>query len=249
MSLWPLFIPSKGRPSCPTLKTLEHLKATIIVEPQDEAAYRKEWPNSRIVVLPANNQGIVFVRNFILNSTRKAKLGWFWMLDDDITGFFVSENGKNIKSSASEVLKKAQQIIINDENIAQASLEYQQYSWSAKKDFAENSYADVCVAIHSERSSPIKYRQECVMKEDRDFTMQLIFEGKKTRRCSKLSFACPKNGSNAGGLADEYATAGREASSARRLAEIWPKFVSVQVKPDGRVDAKIDWKLLASAKA
>jgi hypothetical protein len=39
----------------------------IVVEPQDFAAYKNEFTNLEHIVLPANNMGITYARNFITN--------------------------------------------------------------------------------------------------------------------------------------------------------------------------------------
>lgn len=244
MKLWPVFVPSKGRHFNANLRSVYGaLLPTIVVEPQDERSYRVAFPSFQLLVLPVNNGGIAFVRNFILERARILGFEWFWMIDDDITSFSTQVEGKNVKQPAEVVLLAAQKIIDRPE-VAQGALEYQQFSWAAKKECVESGYCDVCVAIHAKRSAPIRYRPEVALKEDRDFTIQLMARGSKVIRCSRLGFAAPKNGSNKGGLSEIYAKQGREAQASAALAAKWPDFVKVNTKSDGRVDAKIDWQAL-----
>ena len=71
-----------------------------------------------------------------------------------------------------------------------------------------NGYCDVCVAIHAARAKRCTFRDACDLKLDRDFTLQVLAAGYETLRITQYSFACPKNGSNAGGLAPVYAIPG-----------------------------------------
>ena len=55
-------------------------KLFIVVEPQDFEKYKKYMQKERLIILPINNGGLSYVRNFILDNT----IGKFIMLDDDI---------------------------------------------------------------------------------------------------------------------------------------------------------------------
>jgi hypothetical protein len=237
-----IFIPSKGRAK-QTILTDNPL-TTYIVEPQDYQDYLAVLPESRLIKLAANDRGIAFARNFILEYCKENDITWYWMLDDDVTGFFESKDGKNYKISMDEALFSAEREIktLNSKySIGQAGLEYQQYSWSAKKKHAMNSYCDVCVAINSK--VPVRYRKELALKEDRDFTLQVISNGYTTVRCSKIAFACPSNGSNDGGLEPLYKDKTTESQSNRAMVRLWgDNICRVVVKPSGREDVKINWR-------
>ena len=59
-------IPSKGR-----AKKVETLtifpEAILFVEPQDYNLYKESYPKNKIININKNDQGISYVRNFILN--------------------------------------------------------------------------------------------------------------------------------------------------------------------------------------
>jgi hypothetical protein len=58
----------------------------------------------------------------------------------------------------------------------------------------------------------------------------------------KYSFSAPKNGSNAGGLKEQYAQEGRELEAVRRMATAWGSDICEPiVKADGRHDLRIHW--------
>ena len=158
------------------------------------------------------------------------------MIDDDISAFFEFEGTKGSKVGARQALEVAQEAA--QPGVGQIALEYQQFAWSAGGKVKTNSYCDVCVGIKSKVTA--NYRK-VELKEDRDFTLQVIAGGFDTRRVSKYAFAAPSVGSNKGGLHEGYAE-GRDAKGAAQLAAMWPWCCEVQTKRNGRIDAKIHWK-------
>lgn len=237
----PIFVLSKGRAQTATSQRLLEqagLPYFLIVEPHESPDYAKQFPLAKLLTLPQSNKGIAYVRNHI----KALNESWFWMMDDDIKGFYRRENGRMVRIGADMALREAERLICAVEGAAQGALEYQQVAWSTKKDYALNSYCDVCVLIHAERVKGLTYRAELVLKEDRDFTLQVLASNLKTVRVQAYGFAAPKNGSNAGGLKELYQEAERERLAVDRLCAAWPEIVSAQVKNDGRYDAKINWR-------
>jgi len=242
--VFPVYVPTRGRSSLArgtlTLLVEAGIVATMVVEPREVDDYTRAFPAHQALVLPANDKGLVFSRNFIMQHAR-INGGWFWMIDDDVTGFFKTVDRRNIKVGALEALIEAQRFFAGSKNAGQASLEYAQIAWSAKKTFSLNSYCDVVVCINADATKSLNYR-EAGLKVDRDFTLQVLASGRNSCRVISYSFAAPKNGSNKGGLHDEYA-AGKEAASSRWMCETWgPAICTPHVKKDGRPDVKINWK-------
>lgn len=239
----PIFIPTKSRfVNCKTAELLGNLtNLYLVIEPQEEKKYRKNYYHYNFIVLPENNKGISYVRNYCLNYAYKMGWEWFWMLDDDISGIFRREGTKLIRDN--NALYNAEDLI--DNNTAQISLEYRQFAWCAVKDYILNSYNDVCVCINSKISieNNIKYREEVNLKEDRDFTMQIIKKGYNVKRTTLSAFSAPKNGSNIGGLKNIYDTNGIELNSSKKMVELWGDDICrLHIKNDGRPDVKILWK-------
>jgi hypothetical protein len=240
-----IVIPSKGRAGSAKTITLlieAGLTPTVFVEPQELEAYSREYGGKiHIHELAASDQGIGYVRQFILDHARKEKWPAYWMLDDDITGFFTVENGKTVRTPAPRVLDAAEKIFLGHFAVAQGALEYQQFAWAAKSPRKFNGYCDVAVWINVEKTRHVNYRRQMDLKEDRDFTLQILASGYNTMRASWCAFSAPKNGSNAGGLQETYQQNGREAEASRRMIAAWPGVCSSHVKPDGRPDVKINW--------
>lgn len=242
MNQYVVCIATKGRAgSSKTIAALRECGSNfeLFVEPQDAVAYRQSYPGAIIVVLPENNKGISFVRQFILQHNRALSRSWFWMLDDDINQTYEVVNKKCVKLPITETLRRAENII-TQQNVALGSLEYQQYAWSSAKPLRFNSYCEVAVLISVERTKFINYREGC--KEDRDFVLQNLSAGNNCVRTAWLAFSAPKNGSVKGGLYDAY-KGGLESHWSTKMIKLWPGVCSSHIKPDGRPDVKINWKL------
>lgn len=258
--LFPIYIASKNRRQGKTMQILreEGIPFTLFVEPQDFESYREffsRYKEPTVNVIPGNDRGLPFVRQIILSEARAwHKEGiqpsqWFWLLDDDIDGFFISENRKTGRTSARAALAGAQRLFADIPDVAQAGLEYQQFAWSATKGLVFNSYCDVAVCINVERTRLVSFRPETDLKCDRDFTLQVIAQGYRVAKVQRYSFSAPKNGSNAGGLKEAYEAFGREEASSRVMCDLWPGVCAFKPKPDGRPDVKIKWRALRAGVA
>lgn len=242
----PIYIASRGRAATaktPRLLAEDGLRFLVFVEPHESAAYREQF-GDRVHELPESNQGLCYVRNAILDHARARGVDWFWMLDDDIDGFWRQFGRRSVRSSAGEALAEAEILLCRDD-VATGALEYQQYVWSASRDVAFNGYCDVAVLIHAQRTRPVRFRPDADLKLDRDFTLLVVANGfGLAARSCRIGFSCPKNGTNQGGLAEAYASDGREARSSAAMARLWPGLCEPKTKPDGRPDVKIHWSKL-----
>lgn len=245
MKQWPIVICTKGRPQGKTFKLLEDagLKYKALIEPQEWRLY-KDHGHSAERPLNADNQGIAYTRNAALAMARDNGWDHFWLIDDDVDGFYIASGGK-CKRVQADILLQAQEQFL-EHHFDQAALEYQQFAWSQNGTPKLNSYCDVVVALSRRAAALHRYDASVAMKEDRDFTLQILANGGLTVRSTMFAFSCPSLGKNEGGLHDDYA-ARKDEDAARRLAAKWPGIVTVQEKKSGRVDAKINWRAFRSA--
>lgn len=242
-----MFVPSKGRAGNSATLSRHALPSDtlwIVVEPQEFEAYRAAYPKHQILVLPENDKGIAYVRNWILDYATD-RFPWYWMLDDDISFFFRAPFETEDKTDMTTALLHAQALPAQGIGVGQVSIDYKQFAYRTflRRQIMWNSYCDVCVGINTEavKKSSIRYRN-IGLKEDRDFTLQILASGFNTLRDELFGFDCPMNGSNAGGLKELYDQEGREEREVRRMQEFWPGVVQVQKKPNGRIDCHIAWK-------
>jgi len=83
-----IFVPSKNRVANARLlhtANEQNFKLTVVIEPQDEVKYKEVFINLNFLILPINNGGITYVRNFIKEYTENNSILQYWQLDDDVT--------------------------------------------------------------------------------------------------------------------------------------------------------------------
>lgn len=226
---------------------------TLFVEPAELDSYKFAFPNTKIENIFWNDRGLTYVRNIIYKYTIEHNIDYFWMPDDDITGFF--------KKVGNRVEKIEWELVINrlmdmekefiKEGFAHAGLEYQQFAWSATKPYVLNSFVDAVVWFNMPILKQIirttqPYKYELKLKVDRDFCMQVLAAGGTTARSTELSLSMPKEGSNTGGLKEiAYDIDHLEESMVDKLIELWgTDKVTKITKDNGRIDAKIHWDRL-----
>ena len=191
------FIPTKNRFKTKTYKLFEEagIEFKHFIEPQEFDLY--DLPNK--VNINKNDQGISYVRNFMLNYARENKHDWVMFCDDDVNSFGIY-NGKTVKKDASiwlEVLEKAKKLPFE-----LIGINYTQHAWHEKTSYSINKkFAEVCVLMNIKN---IHWNYNENTKEDRDFQMQTIQNGYGVLRFNHYWFSCPDVGSNKGGLFDLY---------------------------------------------
>jgi hypothetical protein len=243
-----IFVPSKNRiGNSAFLKYAKEnsLLINVVVEPNEHEKYKEAFPSFNYIVLPKNDMGITYVRNFIKSYTEQIGLADFWQLDDDLTGLFYREGTKLVRAGI-EVLELAKKQF-TENGVALGALEYRQFAWSASKDMVENSFCDSCVYFNNNMTNELRYREYLEGKEDRDFAMQVIKSGNKTGRTTLYAFSSPPNGSNAGGLKEIFYDLGKEEVCSERMIETWGRDICVPItKDNGRKDVKIRWDKINS---
>lgn len=243
-----IFVPTKNRvDNSPLLKYAHDNQdeINVVVEPQDLLIYKNKYPNFNYIVLPINDGGITFVRNFIKQYTEDNNIHNYWQLDDDISGLFYRDGTRLIRSNL-DCLKQAQSQF-EQNKISLGALEYRQFAWSATKEIIINSFCDSCVYVNNLLLNGLRYRQYVEGKEDRDFAMQVIKLGNKTARTTLFAFSAPANGSNSGGLKEIFYDLGKEKICVDRMVELWGGNICLPIiKENGRQDVKIFWDKINS---
>jgi hypothetical protein len=248
MSQLNIFVPSKNRIDNATLLKFaeeQNESITVVVEPQDYEKYKNKYKSFNYLVLPINNGGITYVRNFIKQYTEENSIATYWQLDDDLTGFFNREGTKLIRTGFDSL--HSAQLQFKTNKIALGSLEYRQFAWSASKEMILNSFCDSCVYVDNSKITGLRYRDYVSGKEDRDFAMQVIKFGQNTGRTTLYAFSAPANGSNAGGLKEIFYDLDKEKIAVERMVELWGNQICVPIiKESGRNDIKIMWNKINS---
>jgi glycosyltransferase involved in cell wall biosynthesis len=244
----PIYIPSKGRPNCLSSKklSLEGVPHTVVCEPQEEAQYREH--NKDVLVLPDNNRGVAFARNFIKDYANGLSQEWIWIIDDDVRDVRVHVSGRNKVVGFTLPMVEADGMLALEPSVALFSFDYNQYYWNSRPPyFKRNSYCEVFVCLNTKRSLGVRYDQSLILKSDRDFCLQLLSKGWETLRYQRFGFSTPTMGSNVGGLKREYAER-KDLISIDAMVKKWPGLCRKVVKQTGVVDLKIDWNFFSPKK-
>jgi hypothetical protein len=235
-----IYIPTKGRAdSQSTAKLLNEagLSYVFVIEPQE--AYLFE--NKNTLVLPDNDKGIQYVRNYILNHARQTGIEWLIMIDDDIRGFGVVKNHRCINKGATVINEFISMIKELPANIVLATINYRQFAWRSNKAYTIDSLVEVFTAINVKRlPNNISYNSN-VLPEDRDFLLQVLISGNHSVCFNDYWFSCPKTGSNKGGLYDTYKN-GTMIKGIENLKTKWEDMINLQLRKDNTVNVKINRK-------
>lgn len=232
------FIPTKGRPNTKTYLLFESvgIKTYHFIEPQDFNKY--DVPN-KINILK-DNQGVTYVRNFMLKLAKEKGYEWVIFSDDDVDSFGIY-NGKTVKKDASiwfDVLKYAEKLPFE-----LIGINYTQHAWHEKKTYSVNSkFAEVCVLMNVKK---IDWEYNDNTKEDRDFQLQTIQKGNGVLRFNHFWFSCPNVGSNKGGLQEQYQNK-KDIEWAKNIVKAWHPYAKL-VRKKERIDAKVDIKGFAQS--
>jgi glycosyltransferase involved in cell wall biosynthesis len=211
----------------------------LFVEPQDEHAYRGKF---NIEVLPENDRGLAYVRNYILQYARDNGVDWFVMSDDDIDAFGRIIN-KKTKRSDSSVLLEAYEIAKRCD-FALTGFAYQQFAWDISKPMSLNTTFPDCCVIMQTRKCTFDFRTDLQLKVDRDYAMQAIRARAGVAVINRLCVSVPELGTNKGGLNEAYQQTQEIKAELQRFVELWPKYTRI-VRRKGRFDLKLDLAQLA----
>lgn len=233
------FIPTKGRPETKTYKLFQKAEIEFrhFIEPQEINNYNV--PN-KISILE-NNQGIAYVRNFMLKYAKENGHDWVIMCDDDVNDFGEVIKNKCATTSAKiwwTIFEKAKKIPFEIFGI-----NYRQHAWHETKTYTINkSFVEVCILVNIKKIN-WQYRSDFNLKEDRDFVLQTIKNGNGVIKFHKLFYNTPALGKQ-GGLFNEYKSK-KDEESAKKMCYEWHPFVKI-CKKSKRIDLKADIKGLAT---
>lgn len=200
--MFPIYIPSYRRPRQKLFQLLP--QALIVVEPQDLPAYEAAGLDPRrLLSRGRDGTSLAFARRFIFEHARR-RSPWFWMIDDDVTGFTLGGCGTPcVKVAAVTALEKAERFLHRLDQrqvpLAKVGLEYAQWSFFQKKRFIFNASCDVCVCVRSKATQDFMPDERVRFNEDREMTLRALQAGHQTLRLTQLAFSCPSPGFYYGG--------------------------------------------------
>ena len=228
---YPVYVPSKGRyHKHLTVDFLQkdNVPFYLVVEPQEEEAYREATGHDNILVLPWSDLGkggLIAVRNWIRDHSQKAGHERHWQLDDNIKTLMRLWGNKRVHAPAGAVLSATEDFVDRYENVAVAGLNYDFLAMRIrnKKPFTLNAHVYSCTLFLNR----IPYRWRLEYNDDTDMCLQALAGG----WCTMLmnAFMCYKQETMTikGGNTPIYEGDGR-VKMARSLERIWPRVVETK---------------------
>lgn len=233
-----IFIPTKGRlnnqKTYNLLREL-NLNPTLVIEPQEEnEAFEKGY---NFIILPDNNKGISYSRNYILNYARINQFKYICMLDDDISQFGFIENKKRVPDN--KAFLKALEYF--KESKTCGTIQYNQFAWCQPKPIVYNRGLEVVFFLYMPLLNNVMFEEDTI--EDRDFSLDIILNHKvKTFRLNHLYFNVPSIGTNKGGIesSNRYQ---KQIEWSQKMEKKWtPEICKYIIKKNGMPDIKINWR-------
>jgi hypothetical protein len=228
-----IYIPSRGRyDTCYTADCLREydIRFFLVVEPQEAEKYIEKYGTDSVLILPENDQGIAYVRNWMKNHSEAEGQQYHWQIDDNVRAFKLREDNKNKKADPYNLLTYVEDYVDKFENIALASLTHVAYAFAQKTDIKFNRQAYMCFLCNN--SVDAEFRKG--VQVDTDYSMQVLTKNWCTVIFTRLLIDKVGTGKMKGGLAEiEYANGGRRARNLK-LVELWHHAFKEEVMSNGK---------------
>lgn len=249
---YPIYIPTKGRSGDPCTARMFSkygVPFRLVVEPQEVEAY-KEF-KEHLCVLPDNDKGLIFARNFIKQHSIDEGHARHWQFDDDIMWMSRLHRGYRLQCPPNVAIVLAEDFVERYENVALCSFNSIHFVPSSKGSgpkippFYLNQRCYTVFLMLNSLPNKWRYRYN----EDTDMTLQVLADGWCTilfnafMIYTKSTTANSTGVSGGGGQAGVYAGDGR-LKMARDLERVWPGVVETKRRfnrPQHHV--KGDWKM------
>jgi hypothetical protein len=230
--VYPIYVPSRGRSTTIlTTKALDQagLKYQVVVEPQDKDAYLKCFNEINILVMPENNKGIAYVRNFCKDHAKANGYEYHWQMDDNIQSFAIRQGGSNNKCEASDAIKLIESTVNQFVGIGAAGMKHQVFAWSEKNDIGYNRQVYTSMLLSTKPDS--SFRDGLI--EDADYNLQILFDGYSVVLFNRVVMNKITSMKMQGGNTEiSHANGGREKRAIATQAQ-WPDVFKLKESKDG----------------
>jgi len=226
---YPVYILSKGRAdNCLTAKFMVEDKCDfyLVVEVQEYEDYKRNFPDSNILVLPPESTGggAIPVRNWIWKHSESLGFKKHWEFDDNIRNIGRLHRGKRIRCNANIGIKVVEDFTDRYTNIAISGFNYQMFVMNdTQKPFVKNCHVYSGMLI--DNSIPYKWRLK--YNADTDLCLQVLTNNLCTVQFNAFYIDKQATMTMKGGNTDRYKENGRY-QMARTLEEIWPDHVETK---------------------
>jgi hypothetical protein len=237
-----------------TVKTWRHFPkgfAKACVEPNEINTYLQLNEGQYIFALPENSMSISAKRKWLIDNSLPTSARWLFMLEDDLTGFFVRDG---LTAGGSHKLVKSDYKKVMDDmlnfaqanKIAELALSQQQSNHFYEEPFVKYSCkaTEFCLFdLEILRSTNVNYDPEITQFEDFDISIQLLQKGEKVGLYTPAAFGHVTMGTNTGGHQVDGSRKERTVASIEKMITKYPGIIQIK---EGRLfpEPKIDWTSL-----
>jgi len=243
---YPIYIPSKGRhDSRLTVKALERMGVAyhIVVEPQEFDAYAKVIDESKILVLPFSNRGLIPSLNWIWEHSIERGFARHWALDDNIRVFKRTANGYRVPVYDGSPFCAIEDYVDRFSNVRLAGMQYSMFCTNKvvrAKPYLLNGRVYSCLLV----DNSMRFRWRRFYNADTDMNLRILKSGDCTMVFYALSADKMRTMTVKGGLTDHYQKKGEvdgRLEMAKSLVQQHPDCVKIVWKW-GRWQHKVDYR-------
>lgn len=229
---YPIYIPSKGRAKKPlTIRMLDEdgVDFRIVVQPDQVEAYAK-FGRDRLLILPEDDKGLVYARNWITEHSVAEGVERHWQIDDDVRFLYRVHKGRRLKCDAGVALAVVEDFVDRYENVALASLN------------DGGAFVPVSKGYSQGRIPPFHLNHRCYTNilfwnklpnrwrppnnEDTDMTLQVLADGWCTILFNAFAMDTETTMQASGGQTEAFKL-GARLRMVRALERRWPGVVTV----------------------
>lgn len=242
--LWPIAIPSLGRPDS---KLFTKLKAegtpyTVFVEPQEYDTYAAL--HESVIDIRRKGLGVWYVRKTI-HEYYAALTKWYWSLDDNISGLYQRIDGKYTQCSIAYALRVMQHLNKGTgefSNVVYMGAENRALAWSNTVDYAFGKKPYACFATRSD--AKLRYEKEVNLVEDVASVIRILSSGQQTMQFYSMAFSKPSQGTVKGGNSAEWVD--HAIKQKQLLAKENPGVVTLFTNSKGHLKLRVAWRKLSN---
>ena len=225
---YPVYVPSKGRWDSPFTATLlagDGVPFRLVVEPQERDKYAKQFGPDKLLVLPQNDRGLIYARNWIKEHSIAAGDVRHWQLDDNIQYVSRVYRNRRMRCESGVALAATEDFVDRYDNVAIAGLNYHFFVRSGKTvpPFYVNAHVYSCTLV----LNSIPYRWRSYLNDDTDMCLQVLAGGWCTVAMNAFLVRKMQTMIVRGGNTGIYQGDGR-LKMARALERMWPGVVETK---------------------
>ena len=232
--LAPVYVLSRhraGKTSTTKLLDDSGVDYQVVVEPHDFESYAAHFPAEKLLTLPKDNQGIAYVRNFILAHALENGFLYAWQLDDDVSYFVYRKKGERIYTNPRPLMSILEQVVFRHDNVAGASIPSQAFIFGYDNKPPLN-YNAMLYQVKLLRTDTGIWFEDGIP-DDVHRSLQLLEKNWSTIVAVRFGQDSPQPTKQTGGLTEtEYREGGR-MKKFETLVDTWPDRYRIGFMKDG----------------